>query len=252
MRDFGLAEQVAAKILKSNRAERNAVLILAHALLGQGRSEETIAPLERAARRGNDPEIEMLLGHSLCGSGRVVEGIEWLRRTSARRPPYVPAFQELAGQLAKIGQLDDAIKIIESGIALSPATIELRVDLGRLCLEGNERAKALAALMVARDAAPGRLDVLSELARALLLDGRFADSAESYRQVLALRPDDTLSRTNLAICLMEMGERAGGEAALRSVLRGRPAMLGRAAFALASASHGRFFFRPSAAAKFLE
>jgi hypothetical protein len=28
-------------------------------------------------------------------------------------------------------------------------------------------------------------------------------------------------------------------------------MLGRAAFALASSSHGRFFFRPSAAAKFL-
>jgi hypothetical protein len=29
-------------------------------------------------------------------------------------------------------------------------------------------------------------------------------------------------------------------------------MLGRAAFTLAASSHGRFFFRPSAAAKFLE
>jgi hypothetical protein len=34
-------------------------------------------------------------------------------------------------------------------------------------------------------------------------------------------------------------------------MRGRPHMLGRAAFALASSSHGRFFLRPSAAAKFL-
>lgn len=251
MRDFCLAEQVATKILKSNRTESNAVLILAHALLGQGRAEDAVAPLERAVRRGNNPAIETLLGHSLCGSRRVNEGIELLRRTAARRPPHIPAFQELAGQLAKIGELDEAIKIIETGIALAPASIDLKVDLGRLCLEGHERAKALAVLKAARDAAPERSDVLTELARALLLDGEFAESAKSYRQALALRSDDMLSRTNLAICLMEMGERAGGEAALRDVLRGRPVLLGRAAFALASSSHGRFFFRPSAAAKFL-
>jgi tetratricopeptide (TPR) repeat protein len=251
MRDFCLAEQIATKVLKSNRTDSNALLILAHALLGQARAEDAIVPLERAVRRSNDPRMETLLGHSLCGSRRVGEGIELLRRTTARRPPHVPAFQELAGQLAKIGQLDEAIKIIETGIALAPESIELQLDLGRLCLEGHERAKALSILKAARAAAPGRPDVLTELARALLLEGNFAESAVTYREALALRSDDVLSRTNLAVCLMELGERAGGEAALRDVLRGRPLLLGRAAFALASSSHGRFFFRPSAAAKFL-
>jgi len=130
----------------------------------------------------------------------------------------------------------------------------LTIDLGRLCIQSNsnDRAKARAALMRARDAAPGRPDILTELGRILILDGDYAGAAEAYRHALALRPDDMLSRANLATCLLEMGDRDRGEAALRAILRGRPQMLGRVAFALATASHGRFFFRPSTAAKFLE
>jgi hypothetical protein len=48
-----------------------------------------------------------------------------------------------------------------------------------------------------------------------------------------------------------MGDRDGGEANLRSALRGRPQMFGRTTYALAASSHGRFFLRPSALAKFL-
>ncbi|OAF08465.1 hypothetical protein AYJ54_14715 [Bradyrhizobium centrolobii] len=251
-KQFDIARQLATKALKSNRTDRNGLMILAHALLGQNRADDAIAPLERAARRGNDPEIETLLGHALCRAQRVADGIGQLRRTAARRPPYLPAFQELAGQLAKAGQLDEAIKAIEDALALSPSSVDLKLDLGRLSLQNNDRAKARAVLTAARDAAPGRPDVLAELARATLLDGDYAEAAEIYRHVLAQRPDDILSRANRAICLMEIGKRDCGEAALRNVLRGRPHMLGRAAFALASTPHGRFFFRPTAAARFFE
>jgi Flp pilus assembly protein TadD len=251
MQQFGRAEQLAAEILKSNRADRSAVLILAHALIAQERAGDALVPLERAVRRSGDAEIETLLGAALCSSRRAADGVEQLRRTAARRPPYLPAFQELAGQLAKAGHLNEAIRIIEDGLALAPESIDLKVDLGRLLLQNNERAKARAALTVARDAAPGRPDILTELGRALLFDGEYAAAADAFRHALALRPEDALTRANLAACLLEMGERDSGEAALRSVMRGRPHMLGRAAFALASSSHGRFFFRPSAAAKFL-
>ncbi len=248
---FGRAEQLATDILKSNRADRSAVLILAHALIAQNRAAEAIVPLERAARRGGDAEIETLLGAALCGSGRSGDGIVQLRRTAAQRPPYLPAFQEFAGQLAKAGQLNEAIKTIEDGLALASENIDLKLDLGRLLSQNNERAKARAILMVARDAAPGRPDILTELAWALHLDGEYAAAADTFRHALALRPEDTMARANLATCLLEMGQRDGGEAALRSVLRGRPHMLGRAAYVLAASSHGRFFFRPSAAAVFL-
>ncbi|KJC47706.1 hypothetical protein UP06_11455 [Bradyrhizobium sp. LTSP857] len=251
-KQFDVARQLATEALKSNRSDRNAVLILAHALIGLGRADEAVVPLEKAARRNSDPEIETLLGHALCNSRRSVDGIAQLRRTAGRRPPYLPAFQELAGQLANGGGVGDAIGIIADALALAPASIDLQLDLGRMHVRNNNRTEARRVLSAVRNAAPGRTDILTELAWAQLLDGAYADAADTYRHALGLRPDDALSRANLAICLMEMGERDGGEAALRSVFRGRPHMLGRAAFALAASSHGRFFFRPSAAAKFLD
>ncbi len=64
-RQFAQAEQIAAGILKSNRTDRNAALLLAHALMGQGRGSEAIAPLEKIARRGDDGEVETLLEQRL-------------------------------------------------------------------------------------------------------------------------------------------------------------------------------------------
>jgi Flp pilus assembly protein TadD len=248
---FDRAEQLATKFLKSNRTDRNAVLILAHALIAQNRHAEAIVPLERAARRSSDAEIETLLGAALCNSGRSADGIEQLRRTAAQRPPFLPAFQELAGQLAKAGQLHEGIKTIEDGLALVPESIDLKLDLGRLLLENNDRARARDILMAARDAAPGRPDILTELGRTLLFDGDYAAAADAFRHAVALRPEDTLARANLAACQLEMGQRDSAEAAPRTILRGRPHMLGRVAYALSASSHGRFFFRPSALAKFL-
>jgi tetratricopeptide (TPR) repeat protein len=250
-KQFDIARQLATEALKSNRADRNAVMILAHAMLGQGRADEAIAPLERAMRHNSDPEMETLLGHAMCNARRASDGIAQLRRTAARRPPYLPAFQELAGQLANAGEPREAVGIIEDALALAPNSVDLKLDLGRLCIQSNDRARARVVLAGAREVAPGRTDILTELAWAQLLDGAYAEAADTYRHALGLRPDDALSRANLAICLLEMGERDSGEAALRTVFGGRQHMLGRAAFSLAASSHGRFFFRPSAAAKFL-
>jgi hypothetical protein len=100
--------------------------------------------------------------------------------------------------------------------------------------------------------APGRPDVLAQLARVMLLDGEYASAADAYRHVLAQRPDDAMTRAEFVVCLMEMGERQAGEANLRAATRGRPHMLYRAAYSLVTPARGRFFLRPSPAAKFLQ
>jgi tetratricopeptide (TPR) repeat protein len=252
MQRFAEAEQLAAEVLRASRTDNAAASILAQALMAQNRADEAIAPLEKAARRSGDAAIETLLGAALGGAGRRADAIEQLRRTSARRPPFLPAFQELAGQLAKDGRFEEAIAAIEGGLGLAPQSIELQLDLARLNIQHNVRDKARAILLQAREAAPGRADILIELARVLLLDGDYAAAADAYRHALGHRPDDGLTRADLAACLLEMGERDAGEANLRLAVRGRPQLLGRTTFALAASSHGRFFFRPSAAAKFLQ
>jgi tetratricopeptide (TPR) repeat protein len=251
MRHFAEAEQLATELLRVSRTDVAAVSILARALIGQNRGEEAIAPLEKAARHSSNAGVEILLGAALGGAGRREEAIEHLRRAAARRPPFIPAFQELAGQLAKSGRLDEAIAVVEGGLGLVPEAIDLQIDLARLHLQRNERAKARAILSKACEAAPGHPEVLIALARVRLLDGEYAFAADGYRHALAHRPDDAMTRADLAACLLEMGEREAGEANLRSALRSGPQMLGRTTHALAASSHGRFFFRASAVAKFL-
>lgn len=247
----GEAERLAAGVLRANRSNHVAAKVLGWALLAQNRAGEAIQPVERAARRSNDPEIETVLAVALAATGRQQEALDQLRQTTARRPAFPPAFREYAGQLAKIGRFAEAIGVIESGISLAPEAINLQIDLARLHLNQNDRASARSILSQALAAAPGRPDILAALARVLLLDGDYADAADMLRHLLALRPDDAMTRADLGACQLEMGTRDAGEATLRAATRGRPEMLGRAIHTLASASHGRFFFRPSAAVKFL-
>jgi tetratricopeptide (TPR) repeat protein len=251
MGQFAEAEQLAAGVLKANRTDAGAASILARALMAQNRGEEAIAPLERIMRRDSDPRIEVLLGAVLGGAGRRSDAIDLLRRTIERQPPFLPAFQELAGQLSLAGRVDEAVLVIERALGLAPAAIELQLAYARLLLGRGERVRARAILIKAREATPGHPDILGVLARALLLDGDFAAAADLYRQVLALRPDDAMTRADFSACLLEMGQREAGEANLRLALRGRPHMIGRTTHALIFSSHGRFFLRPSAAAKFL-
>ena len=73
-----------------------------------------------------------------------------------------------------------------------------------------------------------------------------------YLDGTAFHSSASSRRTNLGIGLMEIGDRNGGEASVREAIRGRPEMFGHAIMALAASPHGRFFLRPSAAAKFLK
>jgi Flp pilus assembly protein TadD len=245
------AERLAAAVLKSNRSNVLAAQVLGRALLMQNRAAEAIVPLERAARRSGDSAIETELAIALAAAGRREDALEQLCQTTARRPPFPRAFVEHGGLLAKIGRLEEAVAVLESGLALTPGMVDLRMELGFVHLKRNDRAKARAMFSEVLAASPERYDVLPALAKVLAMDGEYAAAAELFRRALALRPDDAVTRNNLGACLLEMGERDGGEAALRAAIRSGPQMAGLAITSLAAASHGRFFLRPSAAAKFL-
>ena len=64
----------------------------------------------------------------------------------------------------------------------------------------NDRVKARMILSQALAAAPGRPDILAVLARVMLLDGDYAAAADMFRHLLALRPDDAMTRADLG-CL---------------------------------------------------
>jgi tetratricopeptide (TPR) repeat protein len=245
------AERLAERVLKSDRGNFLAAQVLGRALLMQDRAVEAIVPLERAVRRSDDPALKTQLAAALAAATRIDEALDLLRQTTARRPPFSPAFLELGGQLSRIGRLEEAIEVLEQGLALTPDDLDLQMELGFVHLKRNQRAAARALFLQVRAAAPERHDALVALAKVTALDGAYADAADLYRRALGLRPDDAVTRSNLGACQLELGERAVGEASLRAVASGAPQLAGMAITSLAAASHGRFFLRPSAAAKFL-
>ena len=141
--------------------------------------------------------------------------------------------------------------MLESGLALAPDRVDLRMALGYLYLKRNDRARARSVFEEVRALAPERHDTLVALAKAMILDGEYPAAADLYRHALGLQPDDVLTRINLGKCLLEMGKRDAGEATLRAATRAAPQLAGRAILALAAAPHGRLFLQPSAAVKFL-
>lgn len=248
------AERIAAPILKADRGNLLAAQVLGRALTMQNRPAEAIAPLERAARRGDDPALETELAGALMAAGRRDEALVQLQRTTARQPPFLPAFMEYGTQLAQAGRIDEAVALLERGLAIAPApaAVELRMALAQAHVRRNDRPAARALMRQAAQAAPQRPDILAALARVLAQDGDYAEAVKLFRRALALKPDDAITRMSFGACLLEMGEREAGEANLRLVAQGAPQMTGQAITALASASHGRFFLRPSAAARFLK
>lgn len=247
----GEAERIASEVLKANRGNARAAQLLGQALLMQNRGAEAIAPLEKAARRGEDPVVETLLGAAFALTERLDEALEQLRRATARRPPYPPAFLEHGIQLARAGRFEEAMAALESGLAFAPDAVDMQRELAALHLKRNDRIKAREILRRALKVAPDRPDLLSALAQVMLLDGEYASAAETFRRVVALRPGDAVARAELGRCQLEMGERDAGEASIRMATRERPELFGRAIMSLSVSSRGRFFLRPSAAAKFL-
>jgi predicted Zn-dependent protease len=251
-RQPGEAERLASEVLKAERGNARAASLLGQALLAQNRANEAITPLERAARRSDDPALETLHAIALTAAGRREDAFRQLRMTTARRPVFPPASRELASQLAKSGKRSEAIAVLENCLALAPGMVELLVDLAALRLLRNERSLARAALSEALAVAPGRPDALALLAQVMLFEGEYASAADAYRRVLAQKPDEAMIRTEFAVCLMELGERAAGESHLRAATRDQPQLLLRAIHSLAAARQGRFFLRPSAVAQFLQ
>jgi tetratricopeptide (TPR) repeat protein len=245
------AERLADAVLTRDPRNLRAAQMLGQARLLLGRADGAIEPLRRAAELADDPTTDTLLARALAATGHGDEALQAARRGAARTPPHPLAFLELGDQLGKAGRFAEGIEVFERGLALMPGALVLNVGLGHLHLARNERDAARQLFLAALSADPARRDAMIGLAMTLALDGDHAGAAGQYRRALAGAPSDAATRIALSKCLLELGERAQGEAMLRTVAHDAPWASGLALAALASVSHGRTFLRPSAARRFL-
>jgi tetratricopeptide (TPR) repeat protein len=246
------AERLAGEILKANSGHAEAIKILGYALLMQGKAEDAVQPLEKAARASRDPEIETQLAIALRQAGDTDKALVWLKRAIKRTPPFAPAFHELGYVLHSLDRSGEAIEVLKQGIVAAPLMTEMPIQLGFVCYAINDRANAASAFARALSINPVHPEAIQGLATVLMDEGDYAQAAELFRRALSTNPDDTLARIGLGNCLLELNQRDPGYACLRAAGNKSPEFYGKALRAALSSSHGRFWLRPSSAAKFFK
>jgi tetratricopeptide (TPR) repeat protein len=242
------AERIAAEILKSDPRNARALQAFGCALLLQGRPKDAVAPLEQAARGRHDPENDTQLAIALREAGRPEEALPKLKRATKRN--YPPAFHELGFLLFAMERHDEAIEALTRGLEVAPMMPQLSIQLGNIFLRRGERARAKAAFSRALAISPDSADALHGLGMAHSEDGEYAPAAECFRRCLMSRPQDASLWLNLGHCLLGLGQRDAGYDCFRNASRGGATGVGTALTSLVKSGRGRFWLKPSEAARF--
>jgi tetratricopeptide (TPR) repeat protein len=245
------AEQIAGGVLKRNPRHARALHIYGCALLMQGRAKDAIAPLQDAARARHDPEIDTQLAIALRQSGRLDDALSRLKRAIKRQPPYPAAFHELGFLLHSMQRHDEAIEALKRGLEIAPMMPDLSVQLGNIFLARADHANARAAFGRALAIAPGRSDAHFGIAMAYAGDGQYAAAVEHFRSCLMGRPGDAGVLLNLGHCLLRLGQQESGYECFRAAGRGDQRRYGQALASLVKSGRGRFWLKPSDAARFM-
>ena len=245
------AERIAGEILKANAAHPEAAKLLGYALLMQERVDEALAPLEKAARAGHNPEIETQLANALRRAGNNDKALLWLRRAIKRTPPFPPAFVELGYLLNVLNEPHEAIEVLRQGTAVAPMMPEMWIQLGFVCDAVNDSAGATEAFSRALAIHPTHPGAVKGLTSVLMHEGDYAQAAELFKRAIAAYPDEASARIGLGICLLELGETDAAYASMRAGI-GKGARFDTALKAILVSRRGRFWLHPSRAAAFLQ
>jgi tetratricopeptide (TPR) repeat protein len=245
------AEQIARDVLNADRRNAKASYVLGSALVMRGRPLDAVAPLEDAARGRHDPQSDTMLAIALRQAGRAEEAYSRLKRTTKRQPPYAAAFLELGRLLASMERHDEAAEALTRGFEVAPMMPEMSIQLGYVLLRRRHFADAKAAFARALAIVPDSPDALFGIGQAHQENGESQAAADYFRRYLIVNPGDQGAWVRLGLCLLALGQRDAGNDCFRTVARRDSKGFGSALASLVKSSRGRFWLKPSDAARFL-
>lgn len=142
----------------------------------------------------------------------------------------------------------EAAEALMRGVEVTPMMPEMSIQLGYVLLRRRRFDDAKSAFARALTIVP---DALSGIAQALQENGESQAAADYFRRYLIVSPGDQGAWVRLGLCLLALGQRDAGHDCFRTVARRDPKGFGSALSSLVKSSRGRFWLKPSAAARFL-
>jgi MSHA biogenesis protein MshN len=190
----------------------------------------TAAPVKPAADAAARPDIrkemraatprdladnEYRKAVALLNQGRLAEAEEGFQAALSLFPEYHPARQGLIGLLVQGRKLEEAERVLEEGVKLSPGQIGFNMTLARLQAERGDNAQATATLQRGLEHARGSAEYAAFLAALLQRQGRHEEAIEQFHAALRLRPGSGVWWLGLGMSLQATNRPAAAQEAYR-------------------------------------
>jgi tetratricopeptide (TPR) repeat protein len=179
-----------------------------------GEFDEAASLYRRAlAVKPDAAELHYNLGNALARMGRLEAAAAAQRRAIALRPDFAPAHHNLGNTLRTLGRHEEAVQCYRNALAYRASAVGER-DLGIALHDLGRLDEAIAAYRRSFALPDHRVDVLSNLANALLENGDPEGARDICERSLALEPGNIEAQALKALALNELGRDEEAQALL--------------------------------------
>jgi tetratricopeptide (TPR) repeat protein len=179
------AERVLRGVLQRSPDEGQALEQLSQLLIDEGRSQEAIDLLGRAAEQFSSPDIEDLLGDAYSQS-KQYDKAEGAYKKAVDMDPDDPEHRHgLADTLLTENKFAEALEQYKKLSQLEPGTAENFLRMSQLYRQLAQYNDAEASLMRAKQLAPGNVEILYNEALLYEDQGRFDDAVHVLTDAIA-------------------------------------------------------------------
>ena len=193
------------------------------ALLQQGRNEEALAPLQKAAHLSlKDAQPHNSLGNTFLKLNRLTEAEASLRLALELKPDYTEAHFNLGDALHAQGRLPEAEASYRRALELKPDFAEAYYCLGNTKKGLGLLDDAAASYRRALEIKPDFAEALNNLGFALRSLGQLDGAMECYRRALCAKPDYAEAHYNFGNALQDIDRFDDAVASYRRALELKP------------------------------
>ena len=196
-------------------SDKPAIVAAAKPAAGAAGAEPGIQKQVRQPTSRELAENEYRKATASLHQGRLAEAQEGFEAALNLYPGYNGARQALVGVLVEAKKLTEAERVLQDGLAQSPAQIGFAMALARLQVDRGDTAQAAATLRKGLDYAQGSPDYIAFLAAVLQRQGRHEEAIEHFQAALRQKPASGVWWLGLGISLQSANRAADAQDAFR-------------------------------------
>jgi tetratricopeptide (TPR) repeat protein len=179
-------------------------LLMASALLEQGRIEESIRHNTETLRiKPNYTRGLNNLGVALYRAGRSDEAIYYYKRALEINPGFAPAYANLGYALAAKGKFDEAISLYNKALQIAPDFIDARLNLGFALASIGKFTEAMKEYGKILLVQPQNAVAHNDFGVALSQQGKFDEAVAHFNQAIRIDPNYTAAKSNLNLAIAD-------------------------------------------------